>query len=65
MYMRPAATESEHAGLAVDRSTRFAVGLAAVIVLALFLYPSPVLDAAQQSVASLFPSPGSFFGLNQ
>lgn len=65
MYMRPAASDDAHHGLATTGATRFAVGFAALAVLALFFYPSPLLDAAQQSVASLFPTPESMFGLNR
>ena len=49
--------------LTVPAPLRFAVSFAAVAVLLLFFYPSPFLRAAQQSVATLFASPGSFFGL--
>jgi len=63
MYMRPAASEDAHAGIAVTPSTRFAVGVAAVAVLLLFFAPGWILGAAQQSVASLFITPGAFFGM--
>jgi NADH-quinone oxidoreductase subunit N len=64
MYMRPAAAEDAHHGLAVSPTNRFAVGLAAVAVILLFFAPAWVLGAAQQSVASLFAMPGSFFGMH-
>jgi NADH-quinone oxidoreductase subunit N len=63
MYMRPAASADAHAGMALPMPAKVAVGLAAVAVLALFFFPAPVLDAAQESVASLFLTPGAFFGL--
>jgi NADH-quinone oxidoreductase subunit N len=63
MYMRPAASADAHAGLEVSAPARFAVAVAAVAVLLLFFYPAPLLDAAQQSVASLFAYPGVFFGM--
>ena len=63
MYMRPAASETAHQGLSLTPTARFAIGLAAVGVLALFFVPGPVLGAAQESVASLFTSPGAFFGM--
>ena len=64
MYMRPAASEDAHAGLSVTPPVRFAIATAAVVVLVLFFYPAPVLDAAQRSVATLFTAPGALFGLN-
>lgn len=64
MYMRPAASEDHHAGVALSGPARFAVVAAAVAVLLLFFVPGFVLDAAQQSVATLFTTPGAFFGLN-
>lgn len=63
MYMRPAPATDAHAGLATGGLNRVAIGLAAVGVLVLFFLPGWVLGAAQQSVASLFVSPGALFGL--
>ena len=65
MYMRPPASEQAHEGLAATAPTRFAITLAAVAVIALFFVPNLLLDAAQQSVATLFTTPGAFFGLGQ
>lgn len=62
MYMRPADSTTHHAGLAADGSTRLAVGIAAVAVLVLFFAPGWLLGAAQESVSSMFASPGAFFG---
>lgn len=64
MYMRPAESSTQHAGLALDGSARVAIGIAAVAVLALFFVPGWVLGMAQESVASLFAAPGSLFGLD-
>jgi NADH-quinone oxidoreductase subunit N len=64
MYMRPAAEEDTHAGVLASGPTRFAIAAAAVLVLALFFYPAPVLDAAERSVAALFLTPGVLFGLS-
>jgi NADH-quinone oxidoreductase subunit N len=63
MYMRPAA-EDTHAAVPASGPTRFAIAAAAVLVLALFFYPAPVLDAAERSVAALFLTPGVLFGLS-
>jgi NADH-quinone oxidoreductase subunit N len=63
MYMRPAASDDAHQGLAFTGPGRVAVGVAAVAVLLLFFVPGPILGAAQQSVASLFAQPGAFFGM--
>lgn len=63
MYMRPAPSEDAHHGLGASGPASFAIGLAAVAVLLLFLYPAPVLSAAQESVAALFTAPGAFFGM--
>jgi NADH-quinone oxidoreductase subunit N len=65
MYMRPAPSDQAYEGLAVNAPMRFAITLAAVAVIALFFVPNPLLDAAQQSVATLFTTPGAFFGLGQ
>jgi NADH-quinone oxidoreductase subunit N len=62
MYMRPAAADDSHAGLATSGPLRFAVGAAALGVLVLFFFPGWLLGAAQDSVASLFASPSAFFG---
>jgi NADH-quinone oxidoreductase subunit N len=64
MYMRPAASEDAHRGLSLTTPARAAVAMAAVAVLLLFFLPAPVLDAAQQSVASLFVPTDTFFGLH-
>jgi NADH-quinone oxidoreductase subunit N len=63
MYMRPAASETAHAGLSLTAPARAAIAVAAVAVLLLFFYPAPILDAAQQSVAALFMPVDTFFGL--
>jgi NADH-quinone oxidoreductase subunit N len=63
MYMRPAPAEDTHRGLAVSGPTWFAITASAIAVLVLFFYPAPFLDAAQESVASLFVAPGAFFGM--
>jgi NADH-quinone oxidoreductase subunit N len=65
MYMRPAASASHHAGLAMDGQVRLAVGIAAVGVLGLFFAPGWLLGAAQESVASLFASPAALFGMGR
>ena len=62
MYMRPAADESAPR-LVVSGPLVVAVSAAAAGVLVLFFYPAGFLDAAQQSVATLFAAPGAFFGL--
>jgi NADH-quinone oxidoreductase subunit N len=64
MYMRPAAEEDAHPVVLASGPTRFAIAAAAVLVLALFFYPAPVLDAAERSVAALFLTPGVLFGLS-
>ena len=63
MYMRPAASEETHRGLGASSPAAFAITAAALAVLVLFFYPAPFLDAAQQSVVSLFVTPSSFFGM--
>ena len=64
MYMRPAPSEDAHRGLRLSGPAQAAIAFAAVAVLVLFFFPAPVLDAAQRSVASLFPPAAeSFFGL--
>lgn len=55
MYMRPAASDDAHAGMHLSAPAKVALAVAAVALLALFLYPGPLLDAAQQSVASFYP----------
>ena len=62
MYMRPAAEKASGA-LEIPGPLRFAVTFAAASVLVLFFYAAPFLGAAEASVASLFTSPGAFFGL--
>jgi NADH-quinone oxidoreductase subunit N len=64
MYMRPAASEDAHRGLQLTGPAQAGIVLAAVAVLLLFFAPAAVLDAAQQSVASLFAPTGSVFGLH-
>jgi NADH:ubiquinone oxidoreductase subunit 2 (subunit N) len=63
MYMRPAASEDAHRGLAVSGPAAAAIGIAAIAVLALFFFAAPVLDLTQQSVATLFVPTQAFFGL--
>ena len=63
MYMRPAESEEQFQGLALSPAAKFAIVASAVAVLVLFFYPSPTLDAAQKSVASLFASVGAQYGL--
>jgi NADH-quinone oxidoreductase subunit N len=65
MYMRPPSSEQAPAGFSLAPPARFAIILAAIGVVALFFVPSLLLDAAQQSVATLFTAPGAFFGLEQ
>ena len=65
MYMRPAESPTVHSGLVANGSMRLAIGFAAVAVIGLFFFPGWLLEAAQQSVASLFASPASFFGVGQ
>ena len=62
MYMRPATSDTAHAGVGLSTPAQVAVVASAVLVLALFFVPGLVLDAAQRSVASLFTVPGAFFG---
>ncbi len=62
MYMRPAATADIHAGMVLAAPAKFALATAAVAVLVLFFYPGPLLEAAQQSVASFFPPPDIVIG---
>jgi len=63
MYMRPAASADAHRGLSLTGPARAVVVAAAVAVLLMFFYPAPVIQAAQQSVASLFVPTDAFFGL--
>jgi NADH-quinone oxidoreductase subunit N len=63
MYMRPAASEDAHSSAGLSGPGEVAVAISAVAVLALFFVPGWVLDVAQRSVASLFTTPGAFFGL--
>jgi NADH-quinone oxidoreductase subunit N len=62
MYMRPV-EEGNESRLHPSGPLRLAVSAAAVAVLLLFFYPAPFLQAAQESVATLFAAPGAFFGL--
>ena len=63
MYMRPLASEVHAGKLAVPGPLYLAVSAAAVAVLLLFFAAGPFLQSAQDSVATLFASPGAFFGL--
>lgn len=63
MYMRPAAAPDQHRHMALSGPARAAVLFAAVAVLALFFYPAPLLDAAQNSVTGLFANAGTLSGL--
>jgi NADH-quinone oxidoreductase subunit N len=63
MYMRPAPAEDSYSGLAQSTPTRVAIVAAAIAIIALFFLPGWFLDAAQTSVASLFPAPDAFLGL--
>ncbi len=63
MYMRPAPSPDAHRGLTLRAPATAAIAVAGVMVLLLFFWPSPVLQAAQQSVAGLFATPATFFGL--
>jgi NADH-quinone oxidoreductase subunit N len=63
MYMRPAATDDPQESLVASGPLRFTVAFAAIGVLLLFFFPMQFLQAAQQSVATLFAAPGAFFGL--
>jgi NADH-quinone oxidoreductase subunit N len=63
MYMRPAASDDAHQGLALTTPAAVALGVTAVGVLFLFFYPAWALAAAQQSVAALFVPAETFFGL--
>lgn len=67
MYMRPARSETDHLGLVVPLPAKIAVGFAAGAVLFLFFFPGwpygGVLNAAQQSVASLFVAPDAILGI--
>ncbi len=62
MYMRPSPERAASAVVALSPPAKFAITAAAVLVLAFFFMPGPVLDAAQRSVATLFTVPGAFFG---
>jgi NADH-quinone oxidoreductase subunit N len=63
MYMRPAASEDAHAQAGLPMPGRAVIALAAVAVLALFFVASPVMRAAESSVASLFPAAPALFGM--
>jgi NADH-quinone oxidoreductase subunit N len=63
MYMRPAAADEPQESLVASGPLRFTVAFAAIGVLLLFFFPMQFLQAAQQSVATLFAAPGAFFGL--
>jgi len=63
MYMRPAPSPDAHRGAGLPAPGEVAVAVSAAAVLALFFVPGWVLDVAQRSVASLFTTPGAFFGL--
>lgn len=62
MYMQPASSQDAHSGMVLSAPARIALGVAAIAVLVLFFYPGPLLDAAQHSVASLFPDQGFLVG---
>jgi NADH-quinone oxidoreductase subunit N len=55
MYMQPAA-EPAASRLPLPLPAQAAIALAGVAVLLLFFWPAPLLDAASDSVASLFPT---------
>lgn len=63
MYMRPAASEDHFRGVYLAAPAQVAVAVAALAVLGLFFFPGEVLDAARESVATLFPTSPSLFGL--
>lgn len=64
MYMRPAASEDSHRGAGLPFPGTVAIGVAAVAVLALFFVASPVMRAAEASVATMFPTVPALFGMN-
>jgi NADH-quinone oxidoreductase subunit N len=64
MYMRPSPDGADSRVVALTPQAKFAIAAAAVLVIALFFIPGPLLDAAQRSVPTLFAAPGAFFGMN-
>jgi len=53
-YMRPAATEESHRGIVLARTAAWTIAVAVVAVVILGVWPTPALDTAQESAASLF-----------
>jgi NADH-quinone oxidoreductase subunit N len=61
MYMRPAPAEKSNQAALVGRgAARTTMIVAAVIVVALFLYPRPVMQWAEHSVAGMISPPREF-----
>jgi NADH-quinone oxidoreductase subunit N len=63
MYMRPARSPDSFAGLPRDRAALYTVVVGALLMLALFVYPRPVLTAAQRSVAGMMAPPADVYGV--
>lgn len=64
MYMRPAPANGEPRPSALPMPAQTAVAFAAVAVLVLFFAAGPVTQAAERSVAGLFPADGNLFGMS-
>jgi NADH-quinone oxidoreductase subunit N len=61
MYMKPAVSEDSHAGARLIGAARWVVGLAAVLLLLLGVWPNSVMDAAADGAAGLRSAPTRVF----
>jgi len=61
MYMKPAVSEDSHAGARLVGAARWVVGLAAVLLLLLGVWPNSVMDAAADGAAGLRSAPTRVF----
>jgi NADH-quinone oxidoreductase subunit N len=55
MYMKPAATDESHADIHVFGATRYVIGMAAVLLLLLGVWPNRALDLAKEQGRDLQP----------
>lgn len=57
MYMKPAPTEESHTGVRLIGAARWVVGIAAVLLLLLGVWPNRVMDMAADGAEGLRPAP--------
>ncbi|UCG87089.1 MAG: NADH-quinone oxidoreductase subunit N [Gemmatimonadota bacterium] len=61
MYMRPAAAEDSHSGAQLTGAARWVVGVAAVLLLLLGVWPNRAMDVAADGAEGLRPAPTRVF----